>query len=152
MITELFYNWPIRMTNDFNQAQSTIVLSTLHYVAPEKKQLTNFYHLHTALCAAGDRGLDVMVLMAQPSRRHPATSSNIRAANALADHNILTKFVPQSHLMHAKTAVIDNSILWVGSGNMTPAAAHHNFEVFTRTESTDLALEFDEWLKLVETK
>lgn len=88
------------------------------------------------------------LILPVPSKTHPATLSNITTGKTAANNGIRTEFMPQNRLLHAKTLVIDGLICWVGSGNMTAAAAGHNHEIYSRFESQKCATKIVDYWKL----
>lgn len=129
---DIFDKWAEPMTIDCAAARNSITISAISLLPPRRSSDTPFWHLWASWVMASRRGAQVTFILPAPSKIHPATLNNLAAAQAAHDQGMHTRFVQQPNLLHAKTAVIDRSIIWIGSGNMTAAAAHHNHEIYTR--------------------
>jgi len=135
----LLFSWAAPLAADIDAARSSILISTLSMHPPRTQSGNNLCRLFDALAAAAARGLAVDVIMAAVSGSHPATSFNHAAAASLASMGCRAHFAMPARLLHAKTAVIDSFIVWVGSGNWTAAAATFNHEAYIRAESSVMA-------------
>jgi len=131
--------WAQPMTDDINSALHSVTVTALSIHHPRSTKQSPYASLFTALRAAAERGLSVTVLAPAPSKTHPATAQNANTLAALAEIGAITHLIPLPGLLHAKTCVIDNSIVWIGSGNWTAAAAHYNREMYTRLVSARVA-------------
>lgn len=137
------------MAADCAQARSAITISSLSMHVPRGLPQTAYGRLWESWIRAAERGIRVDFLLAAPTKIHPATAQNATTAVRAHAHGIQTKFVAGSRLLHAKTAIIDDLILWVGSGNMTAAAAHYNHECYVRYESSrDAAALLARWREI----
>lgn len=139
MNTFLHHDWADALALDLAAAQSSARITTLSMQHPREPATTPHGRLFAALVAAVESGVRVGVSMPAPSRSHPATAYNNSAAAWLAERGIQVWWAPPANLLHAKTAIIDESIAWVGSGNWTRAACNHNRECYLRCESVNLA-------------
>lgn len=137
--TTLHHNWAEPLTLDITSAKHTVYITTLSMQLPRKPGATPHHNLITALIAAAARGVRVDVAFPRPSKAHPACAFNRHVAEALHATGVKVWFAPESNLLHAKTATIDERITWVGSGNWTAAAANHNHEAYLRAECPALA-------------
>lgn len=126
-------DWALRIADDINEAERAVLMTALSFLPPRTLKLDAFCKLWIAIAAAADRGVAVQVALPMPALAHPATLRNDTAAAALRAAGAVVVLVPTINLLHAKTVVIDARIAWVGSGNMTAAAAHHNRECWLRT-------------------
>lgn len=132
-------NWAQEMSSDIENAHASIVMSSLSFLPPRGTNCTSFGALWLALCAAALRGVKVDLFLPVPSNTHPATLQNITSANRAKCAGIDTNFVKLPRLLHAKSTVIDSLVCWIGSGNLTAAAANHNHEIYCRFENADIA-------------
>jgi phosphatidylserine/phosphatidylglycerophosphate/cardiolipin synthase-like enzyme len=71
----------------------------------------------------------------------PATRGNYGAGRACTAAGIHIHYVTGNRLLHAKTCIIDKHAIWIGSGNFTAAAAHHNHEAYLRADCAKIAAE-----------
>jgi len=131
--------WAVALAKDCAAAVRTIHLSALSLVPPTPNGHGSWPELWRALQAAASRGVYVHVWLPAPQPAHPATRGNIGAGRACAEAGINIHYVQGPRLLHAKTAVIDGTILFVGSGNFTAAAAHHNHEHYLRADCPAIA-------------
>ena len=134
-------DWAVAMSTDCEAAHHSILITALSMHAPTKNAMGNWPRLWRSWVAASQRGCSVQVILPAPCSAHAATLRNPLAGRALADVGITINYVSGPRLLHAKTCIIDTSIAWVGSGNFTAAAAHHNFEEYIRAESPQIAAE-----------
>lgn len=136
---EIFDKWAERLTEDCANAQHSIICSALSLLPPRHPTESPFSKLWQAWAAAAARGVRVEFFLAAPTKIHPATMQNITAGKIAAVVNMKTRYVPQPNLLHAKTVVIDQRTVWIGSGNFTAAAAHFNHELYCRFECEAIA-------------
>lgn len=91
-----------------------------------------------ALCIAHGHGCDVRVLMEESPYGgfsiNDSVRGEMRAAGIEADWGN-----PAYSFTHAKFAVIDASIVWLMTANLTKAAFDNNRDVFVRSKGTHLA-------------
>ncbi len=137
-------NWADAMLADCEQAQHSIVISALSLHPPRPNRHTPFGRLWRAWEQASARGVKIEFILPAPTRIHPATLQNVSAAQHAATVGMHTRFVPMPNLLHAKSTVIDKNICWVGSGNLTAAAAHYNHELYVRFASPEIAQQITE--------
>lgn len=133
--------WCAALAAECAAAQHTIHMTALSMHAPTAHAHGAWPYLWSALANAVTRGVEVHIWLAAPSSIHPATRGNITAGRAAAAHGIHTHYVTGTNLLHAKTAVIDAHAVWIGSGNFTSAAAHHNHEAYLRADCPRIAAE-----------
>ncbi len=139
MIMKLAENWAEEMRADCEKATHSILISSLSLAPPRHPSQTPFGRLWQSWADAAARNVQVTFFLASPTKVHPATAQNATAGALAFKAGIRVRFVPQPNLLHAKSAVIDEHIVWIGSGNMTAAAAHHNHEIYIRVESQNIA-------------
>ncbi len=125
--------WAAKQADDIAAAQHSITMTAISALPPTRNARGVWPAWWAALTDAARRGVDVQMILPAPSRAHPATRANARTAERLAAAGVRPVLVPGPRLLHAKTALIDDAIVWCGSGNYTAAAAHHNYEAYTRT-------------------
>lgn len=139
MIVTLAENWALEIAADCENSQLEIMVSSLSMQPPRRPAQTPLGRLWQAWTDAAARGVQVNFFLAAPSKIHPATAQNATAAALAFKAGMQTRYIPQPNLLHAKSVIIDDLICWIGSGNMTAAAAHHNHEIYVRFESQEIA-------------
>lgn len=132
-------HWAAAMAADCNAAQSDIALSALSLLPPRTNSPGEWPTLWQALIAAAARGVRVTLYLAKPSPINLATTRNHGTAATANAHGIACRLIPGPHLLHCKSLTIDSRIVWIGSGNFTSAAAHHNHEAYIRAARPDFA-------------
>jgi phosphatidylserine/phosphatidylglycerophosphate/cardiolipin synthase-like enzyme len=132
--------WAQRLAQDIAAATGSVSMSALSMLVPQPVATNAMAHLWRAMVDAADRGVIVDVYLAAPNSFAPASRCNIQAAEKLARSACRCHLVKGPRLLHANTAVIDNHVLWVGSGNLTAAAAGRNHESWLRAECPALAI------------
>lgn len=137
--TALFFKWAEPLAADIDAAQHSILITALSFHPPRSDADKPINWLWRAVKNAAARGVQVEMILPAPSRAHPATAMNGQAAERLRAAGCLYHFAPPGRLLHAKTAVMDARLVWVGSGNWTAAAAAYNHEAYLRIESAELA-------------
>lgn len=125
--------WCADMTADIAVAERTIIATALSLLPPRTIRLDDFTRWWLALADAAARGVAIQVALPAPHISHPATLRNDTAAAELRKIGATAILVPVTNLLHAKTICLDSRVAWVGSGNLTAAAAHHNRECYMRT-------------------
>ena len=131
-------DWAARLAADCRAAQQHILITTLSFLPPLSSTPGLWPSLYRAWIDAAARGVAVHLITPTPTPIHPATKRNAHAAERAHRDGLHVILLPGARLLHAKTALIDDEIAWIGSGNMTAAAAHHNIEVYVRTEAPQI--------------
>lgn len=131
--------WIKKMHENVEASTQSIYISALSMQAPAHKSITPHSKYMRAIAAACARGVRVCVWLAKPRPDIPATHANTGARQWLMAQGIECRFCDDGKLLHAKTMVIDGLLLWIGSGNMTAAAAHHNHEAYLCVSDTSAA-------------
>ena len=126
--------WALELADAINQADKKITLTALSFLPPRRHKPDEFGKLYAAIMSASAMGIDVNIILPMPSKEHPATAQNASAARTLRDIGCTAWLRASRNLLHAKTAQIDMAEAWIGSGNMTAAAAHHNREAWMVTD------------------
>lgn len=132
-------DWAAAMARDVRAATASASLSAISIQPPRSKTPGQWPDLWAALVAAAARGVRVTLYLPPPSNTHPATRFNSNTATVAAAAGIATRFLRGPRLLHCKSLVLDARVVWIGSGNFTSAAAHHNVEAYLRTERPDFA-------------
>lgn len=127
-------NWAVDLADDISKAQRSIIITALSFLPPRVLKLDPMTRYWLALADAAKRGVAIQVALPAPHVSHPATLRNDAAVGELRKLGAVAVLVPPANLLHAKTICIDSLIAWVGSGNMTTAAASHNRECYLRTD------------------
>lgn len=135
----LHHDWAPALAGDIASAERSIYITSLSMQLPRRAGATPHHLILDALTKAPARGVRVDVVLPPPSKAHPACAFNRQVAGVLHAFGARVWFAPVSNLLHAKTATIDEQIVWVGSGNWTAAAANHNREAYLRVASATLA-------------
>jgi phosphatidylserine/phosphatidylglycerophosphate/cardiolipin synthase-like enzyme len=131
-------NWADAMRLDVCDAKRAIMLTALSLHVPRSFNPQGWPGLWWALCDAVDRDVAVDVYLPAPMEHNPATQGNHTAGRLIEDSGMHIHYIVGNRLLHAKTLCIDGRVLWVGSGNFTAAAAHHNHEAYLRCTSAAL--------------
>lgn len=131
--------WASLMALDVINAKHEVLMTALSMLPPRATQAGPWPALWRELLAAAARGVKVEICLAAPSRHHPATAQNVASASFAHSHGLHVKLISGPRLLHAKQAIIDTYVVWVGSGNFTAAAAAHNHETYIRVASENLA-------------
>jgi phosphatidylserine/phosphatidylglycerophosphate/cardiolipin synthase-like enzyme len=137
--------WAATLADDIDSAQTRVTMTALSMLPPRIVQADDISRLWLALIHAAERGIEVTIALPAPSEAHPATLRNHTTALTLRAARIGAVLVPPARLLHAKTTTIDAAIAWIGSGNITAAAAHHNRELYLRTTDPRTVAEAMGW-------
>jgi len=132
-------DWARVLTDDINQANHSIIGTALSMLPPRTTQTGPWQAMWDALCAAAARHVRIKITLPAPNRAHPATAQNATGARVAHDRGMMVTMIHSPRLLHAKQFIIDEEIVWIGSGNMTAAAYAHNHETWLRMESRPLA-------------
>lgn len=138
--TTLHTDWASAMALDIAMARSSVLITSLSLQTAETCPGHPLGMLWAAMHEAAQRGAAITFILPQPARSHPATAYNIHAGYALQAAGVRVIYAPTGNLLHAKTVTIDESIVWVGSGNWTKAAAAWNHEAYVRCQCPALAV------------
>lgn len=135
----VFFEWAAPMAADIDACNVSCLITSLSLHVPRTDTNKPINTLWRALKAAAARGVRIDFILPAPATSHPATAMNGSAAARLYDIGCRAHFATPGRLLHAKTAVIDENICWIGSGNWTAAASAYNHESYIRAESPDIA-------------
>jgi len=137
---ELYENgWAEPMAKDCATAKRSITISAISMFPPLRQSEAAFNQLWRAWTEAAGRGIYVLFVLPAQQLAHPATMRNAHAARIAYDAKMHTRFVPGPRLLHAKSVIIDSTSVWIGSGNMTSAAAMQNHELYVNFKSEECA-------------
>jgi phosphatidylserine/phosphatidylglycerophosphate/cardiolipin synthase-like enzyme len=139
--------WSPALLADLRAAQHTITIAAHSFMVPIGAARTSWLQTWETLIEKSNQYCAVNLYLAAPLLSHPATLNNVHAATKAHKHGIRCTLLKPPRVLHAKFAVIDNHLTWVGSGNMTAAAHHHNREVWLRCEKLAIASELLEWIE-----
>lgn len=131
--------WAEHMAEACSMAQKTIHVSALSMLPPGPNATGDWPELWRAWCAAARRGVQVHIWLPSPTSIHPATKGNTGAGRQIIAAGMHIHYVQPPGLLHAKTCVIDAASVWIGSGNFTAAAAHHNHEAYLQARCPKIA-------------
>jgi phosphatidylserine/phosphatidylglycerophosphate/cardiolipin synthase-like enzyme len=132
--------WAHQLAADIAQAEHTVTLSALSLQPPRRVTDSGISALWESLVMASARRRRVRLILPASAKTHPATAGNNAAAGWANKYGMHTYLIALPRLLHAKTAMIDERISWVGSGNLTAAAANHNHEAWIRATGPETAL------------
>jgi phosphatidylserine/phosphatidylglycerophosphate/cardiolipin synthase-like enzyme len=138
--------WAEQLAYECALAQRSIKLCAMSMVPPLANTNNQWVSLWRSWVEASQRGVNVNMWLAAPQSMPAATRGNQGAGAACVRAGIGINFVRGKRLMHAKTVVIDDSAVWVGSGNFTLAACTDNYESFIRVNSSRFAATISERL------
>jgi len=133
--TLIHHAWAHCLADDINHARFSIMLSALSFLAPTPTARGPWPELWTAIKTAAKRRVTTEIFLPTPQLAHPATRQNATEAHKLHDLGVTVHLIPGPRLLHAKCAVIDAEITWIGSGNLTAAACGPNHELYARIVS-----------------
>lgn len=133
--------WAAALRADCDLASRSLHLSALSMLPPGANASGPWPDLWRAWIAAAKRGVDVHLWLPAPMTHNPATRGNFGAGSACTEQGIFIHYATGNRLLHAKSCVVDAHIVWIGSGNFTAAAAHHNHEAYLRADSPKIAAE-----------
>jgi phosphatidylserine/phosphatidylglycerophosphate/cardiolipin synthase-like enzyme len=134
MIKIINTDWAKELTTAIDKAQTRICITALSFLPPRNHKPDAFGMLYSSILGAAALGVQVNVIIPMPGKEHPATAQNASAAATLRAAGCICWLHPMPNLLHAKTVCIDRAEAWVGSGNFTAAAAHHNREAWIQTD------------------
>lgn len=134
-------DWARAIADDIDASSSSIIMSALSLLPPTAAGSGPWPRLWRTLAAAAARHVPVAIYLPAPQLAHPATRANARAAHSAHRLGITIHLIRGPRLLHAKTAVIDARITYIGSGNFTAAACGPNHEFYARISCPELAAE-----------
>lgn len=102
-----------------------------------------------AIIAAKARSVDIKVILDKDDVGDPYLSReiNMEAFKILDDAGIAVIFDEANELMHAKTLVVDEQYVIVGSHNWTGGSFHHYEDISILLESKDLSSSYKNWIE-----
>lgn len=131
--------WAAAMADQCAAAQRSIHISALSMIPPTQNATGDWPELWRTWCAAARRGLSVHIYLPSATTIHAATRGNNTAGRVIVANDMHIHLIKGNKLLHAKTVVIDDISVWIGSGNFTAAAAHHNHEAYLQTAHQQIA-------------
>lgn len=130
---ELFTDgWANALRADCDSATASIHIAAMSMVPPRPNASGLWPDLFASWRRAVARGVAVKIFLAAPQQIPAATKGNRGSGDALVRAGIDIHFVRGTRLLHTKCAIVDGSVLWVGSGNLTGSAMSSNHEAFLR--------------------
>lgn len=152
MITAHITGWALEIAKDCKEAESSISISAISMFPPLRNADGDFCHLWQSWCEAAARGVSVDFFLPAAMQAHPATLRNHSAARMAYERGMNTHVVQGPRLLHAKSVIVDHRIVWIGSGNMTAAAAGMNHEFYVRFEHHEIAERLRTYLNSIATQ
>jgi phosphatidylserine/phosphatidylglycerophosphate/cardiolipin synthase-like enzyme len=133
----LFYQ---RLQKAIGKADSEVTISTYLFITRGKSSnLAD--RLTRDLMKAADRGLRVRVILESDERDQGLTSGNQRTGRLLAEGGVEVVYDDPRTRSHAKVAVIDRRLTFIGSHNLTDSALKYNRELSLLIDSPEVAEE-----------
>lgn len=133
--------WAATMARDCDAAGVSIHACAISCMPPRTNAPGSWPQLWASWCGAAARGLAVTLYLPAPLKAHGATHYNGEAGRLAAAAGMRPRLKVGPRLLHSKALVIDNRVVWIGSGNFTCAAASKNAESYVRIISPDFAAE-----------
>ena len=99
-----------------------------------------------ALCLAARRGVDVNLLLPARSNHRLADIARHRSLRALAAAGVRVWLAP--HMLHAKTAIIDDVLALAGSTNLDSRSLFLNYELMAAFHDAGDIARFSAWFDL----
>lgn len=135
-----------------DQADDTVysMLVMAAYRARQRISLVTPYFvpdqpLLTALCLAARRGVQVDLLLPARSNHAMSDVARRRAVRALAAAGANVRVVP--HMIHAKLAVIDETLALAGSANLDSRSLFLNYELMVAFHEREAVGRFGSWFE-----
>ena len=138
----LYYHgegWAEHMATECDKAAKSIHISALSLLPPGPNSTGSWPDLWRSWCASARRGVRVDFWLPATNPIYPATSGNRKAGSTIQLNGMYIHYITGNRLLHAKTCVIDEQQIWIGSGNFTAAAAHHNYEAYLCADCPEIA-------------
>lgn len=132
--------WCEVLCRKIEASSESVTLTAMSCLPPARPNISDFSRLFAVAAAAAARGVRVEFILPTAQPQHPATLRNLASARYLHDQGISLHLVKPPRLLHAKTALIDSRLAFVGSGNLTPAASAQNFEAFILTSDASVCM------------
>jgi phosphatidylserine/phosphatidylglycerophosphate/cardiolipin synthase-like enzyme len=131
--------WAEEMRTACDSAKISILISAMSMIPPRTGVSNAWRSLFDSWIAARKRGVAVAIYLAAPQQLPTATRGNNDAGAAAVRGDLSIHFVRGSRLLHAKSLVLDEKQVWIGSGNYTLAATSSNVEMWVNFESRVIA-------------
>jgi len=138
--------WALAVAKDCDKAKTKISISAISMFPPLRQSDADFFALWMAWKNAAARNVRVCFFLPTQQPAHPATLRNSHAGKIAWENKMHVRFVPGPRLLHAKSIVIDSASCWIGSGNMTAAAALNNHEFYVNFNNNDCAARIESYL------
>jgi len=139
--------WLPALCADIAAAKRAITLTSLRLDTPHGAAPSQISDLWAVLTDRAAAGLQVTVCLPSPAADSAATARNVSTARALHSHGIRCALLPRPGLLHAKSALLDDGLAWLGSANLTFAAARWNLELMLRTTDPPIVAQLASWLR-----
>ncbi len=91
------------------------------------------------LSEAAARGVKIKVILERDAKDRELTAKNTKTGERLAGAGVKVVFDDPARKSHAKVAVVDRRLSFVGSHNLTDSALGHNRELSLMIESEETA-------------
>lgn len=125
--------------------KATIRTAQFSACLPTPQAHHNYKVLWQELIAAGNRGIEAQMLLAQPSPRSPQCAESAAAAIDLNHAHWTTRWLPAGRLAHMKIWIFGDHTIIIGSHNLTHAAMMTNTEASLLTRDQVSIDHIDKW-------
>jgi len=146
MINLYTTGWAAAVAKDCDKAKTQISISAISMFPPLRQSDADFFSLWLSWKNAAARNVRVCFYLPTQQPAHPATLRNSHAGRIAWENKMHVRFVPGPRLLHAKSIVVDSESCWIGSGNMTAAAALNNHEFYVNFGSNECAARIESYL------
>lgn len=131
--------WAEVMADECRAASESIHVSALSLHPPTIHGSGAWPRLWKTWIEVAKKGIPINFWLPAPTKIHPATRNNTVSGAAIVANGMFVHYVTGNRLLHAKTCIIDAKSVWIGSGNFTAAASHHNHEAYLRADCPAIA-------------
>lgn len=142
---------PARLLDDILTAKRSITATAyivrLSVIRHPTAPATIYDRLTLALLDAPRRGLQCRMLASNPLSSGSLGLIDRASRLALKETGWQLRQPPPARLLHAKTWLIDDSIIWIGSHNLTAKTMQRNIEASIRTTSQAITATYGAWYK-----
>lgn len=133
-------------------ATKSVTVTTMSIHPPPRHTAAPLSQAWEQLHMAARAGVQVTIVCPAPTTTIPATLRNATAAHHAQRKGITTRFATTDTLLHAKTVLVDTSLLVVQTANWTAQAASNPLERALSTMDRRSIDEHIAWLRAIPAK